>query len=143
VRKLARTGVLSMNMVSSMDRLGEVRSAAAALGSTVQFDAGSRYADFDASVDHTADYGLAGLVAAGAGVAVAKKAGILGFLLIFLKKGFIILLAAAAGAFAWIKRKLGSGGTEADEDYAYEEALPDRLADDGEGRDRPDSGATG
>jgi uncharacterized membrane-anchored protein len=112
VRKLSRTGVLSMNMVDTMDNLTVVHAAAGDLGKTVQLSAGQRYADFNSATDHMADYGLAGLVAAGAGVAVAKKAGLLGLLLIFLKKGFVVVLAAAAGAFAWIKRKLGVGKDE-------------------------------
>jgi uncharacterized membrane-anchored protein len=119
IRKLARTGVLSLNMVDSMSNLGAVRSAAADLGQTVRLDAGSRYADFNSSTDHMADYGLAGLVAAGAGAAVAKKAGILGVLLLFLKKGFVVILAALAGAWAWFKRKF-RGGDEG-EQYAGDE----------------------
>ena len=39
----------------------------------MQFDEGARYADFNASTDKTAEYGLAGLVAAGAGLAVAEE----------------------------------------------------------------------
>ena len=105
VRTLARTGVMSMNMVDSMGHLPLVKIAAADLAKTVQLTPGSRYADYDSSTDATADYGLAGLVAAGAGVAVAKKTGLLALLLIFLKKGFVIVLAAAAGAFAWFKRR--------------------------------------
>ncbi len=150
VRKLARTGVLSMNMVTSMDRIGEVREAAKELGQTVQFDAGSRYADFDSSTDHMADYGLAGLVAAGAGVAVAKKVGLLGILLLFLKKGLVLVIAAAAGAFAWIKRKLGFGGSEeVADDYGYDEAPVEPLPEAPDAPEAPasadasDTGATG
>ena len=40
-------------------------------------------------------------------MAVAKKIGLLGLVLIFLKKGFIIVLAAGAGLWGWIKRKMG------------------------------------
>lgn len=122
VRKLGRTGVLSMNMVSSMDDLPNVRAAAAGLSGTVEFDKGMAYADFDPSSDKVAEYGLAGLVAAGAGVAVAKKAGILGLLLLFLKKGFVVVLAAAAGLWAFLKRKLGWSKDEADEEYQWDAA---------------------
>lgn len=129
VRKLGRTGVLSMNMVDSLPNLANVRTAAVDLGNTVQFDSGMAYDDFNSATDHTADYGLAGLVAAGAGVAVAKKVGILGIVLLFLKKGIIVVLAALAGGWAWVKRKLGFGGAaEAD---VYESSEPV----DGEGDD--------
>lgn len=108
VRTLGRTGVLSLNMVDSMDNLAAVRTAAAGLGSTVKFDSGSAYGDFNPSTDKLADYGLAGLVAAGAGLAVAKKVGLLGIILLFLKKGLVVLVAAAGGAWAWFKRKFRS-----------------------------------
>jgi uncharacterized membrane-anchored protein len=126
VRKLARTGVVSMNMVDGMSHLALVKTAAVDLGKTVRLDAGSQYAEFDSSVDKTAEYGLAGLVAAGAGVAVAKKAGILAIILLFLKKGFIIVLAAMAGGWAWFKRKLGFDKDEpAEEEMDY--SLPDEV----------------
>jgi uncharacterized membrane-anchored protein len=119
VRKLARTGVVSMNMVDSMGHLPLVKTAAIDLGKTVRLDAGSRYADFDSSTDETAEFGLAGLVAAGAGVAVAKKLGILGIVLLFLKKGFVLVLAALAGGWAWFKRRMGRGDDAAAEEMDY------------------------
>lgn len=105
VRTLGRTGVLSLNMVDRMSHLPQVREAAVELGKTVSFDPGARYADFDAKTDHVADYGLAGLVAAGAGVLVAKKLGFMAVILLFLKKGIAILIAAGVGAVAWFRRK--------------------------------------
>ncbi len=119
VRTLGRSGVLSLNMVDVMPNLPMVRTAAAQLGSTVQFDEGARYADFDASTDKTAEYGLAGLVAAGAGLAVAKKVGLIGILLLVLKKGLVVLLAAGAGAIAWMKKKFGRGGDDDAEGTGY------------------------
>ena len=99
------TGVLSLNMVDTMSHLPQVREAAVELGKTVSFDPGARYADFDAKTDHMADYGLAGLVAAGAGVLAATKLGFLAVILLFLKKGFAVLIAAGLGAIAWFRRK--------------------------------------
>ena len=119
VRTLGRSGVLSLNMVDVMPNLPMVRTAAAQLGSTVQFDEGARYADFNASTDKTAEYGLAGLVAAGAGLAVAKKVGLIGILLLVLKKGLVVLLAAGAGAIAWMKKKFGRGGNDTADGTGY------------------------
>jgi len=112
VRTLGRTGVLSLNMVDTMTNLPAVREAAKGLGGTVQFNPGASYADFNSSTDKMADYGLAGLVAAGAGVAVAKKLGLLGVILLFLKKGIVVVIAAAGGLWAWIKRKTGRGDSD-------------------------------
>lgn len=148
VRKLGRTGVLSMNMVDTMPNLDIVRTAAVDLGQTAQFEQGMAYGDFNSATDHTADYGLAGLVAAGAGVAVAKKAGILGILLLFLKKGFVIVLAALAGGWAWVKRRFFGGGAEGEaEDYQGDEAAPYDASVEPEERrldeEGSDSGKTG
>lgn len=112
VRTLGRTGVLSLNMVDTMDNLPNVRTAAKGLGSTIKFDTGSAYNDFNPSTDKLADYGLAGLVAAGVGVAVAKKAGFLALLLVFAKKGIALIVAGVIALGAWFKRRFGSGYQE-------------------------------
>lgn len=103
VRLLGRRGVLSLNMLSSMDHLPEVRAAATDFGKAAAFDPGSAYADFDKTIDKSAGYGLAGLVAAGAGVVVAKKLGLLAVALGFGK----YLLAALAVGFATLRRFFG------------------------------------
>lgn len=105
VRHLGRSGVLSMNIISTMSKLPEVRQAAINVGATAEFDAGSRYADYEAG-DQKAEYGLAGLVAAGVGLGVAKKAGLLAVALVFLKKGAFIIAAAAAGLAGWVRKFL-------------------------------------
>lgn len=106
VRHLGRHGVLSLNMVSTMSQISSVRAAAQDLARTAEFDAGSRYADYRKG-DKTAGYGLAGLVAAGAGLAVAKKAGLLAVLLVFAKKGFVLIAAGGAAVVAWFRKRLG------------------------------------
>jgi uncharacterized membrane-anchored protein len=104
VRHLGRRGVLSLNIVSNMSQLSQVRGAAQELAKTAEFEPGSRYADYRKG-DKRAGYGLAGLVAAGAGLAVAKKLGFLAIAMIFLKKGAVVLLAGAAGGFAWLRKR--------------------------------------
>jgi len=115
VRLLGRYGVLSMNMISSMPHLAEVRDAARAFGQSARFDRGSRYADFVPGADKVAEYGLGGLVAAGAGVVVAKKLGLLGGLLLLLKKLLIPVIAVFGGAFAWLRRRFFGSGAEVEE----------------------------
>jgi uncharacterized membrane-anchored protein len=129
VRTLARTGVLSINMVDSMNHLPVVKTAALDLAKTVELSPGSRYAEYNPSTDATAEYGLAGLVAAGAGVAVAKKAGLLAILLLVLKKGFVFILAGAAAGWAWFKRKVRKGEDEGDGTQAYDEESTATLDD--------------
>ena len=107
VRLLGRKGVLSLNMISDMNHLADVRKAAADFGRAASFDTGARYADYDASVDKTAEFGLAGLVAAGAGVAVAKKLGLLAVLFGFGKWILAALAVAGATMRRWIAGLFG------------------------------------
>ncbi|WP_271299383.1 DUF2167 domain-containing protein [Sphingomonas sp. CV7422] len=122
VRLLGRDGVLSLNMISGMPQLLEVRGAAQALAGAAHFAKGATYADYDPSVDKTAAYGLAGLVAAGAGVAVAKKLGLLAILLALGKKFLILFLAAGAAITRYAKgfaarlRGRAQGGSDAEDE---------------------------
>lgn len=111
MRLLGRGGVLSLNMVSSISSLPDVRRAAADFGSAASFDRGQTYADYDSATDKDAGYGLAGLVAAGAGVAVAKKLGLLAIVLGFGKK-LLILVAVSGAAIVRFGRKLLGRGRE-------------------------------
>ena len=106
VRHLGRYGVLSLNMVTTMSQLAPTRAAAQDLAKTAEFDTGARYADYRQG-DKTAGYGLAGLVAAGAGLAVAKKAGLIAIVLAFAKKGIVLIAAGGAAVVAWFRRTFG------------------------------------
>lgn len=102
LRLLGREGVISVNMVAGMSDLPSVRSAASNLGKTVTFDNGARYADFNASTDKIADYGVGGLVAAGLGVVAAKKLGLLAIVLGLGKKLIVVFVAM----FAALRNKI-------------------------------------
>lgn len=111
VRLLGRNGVLSLNMLSSMDQLADVNAAAGNLARAASFDSGARYEDYIPDVDKKAGYGIAGLVAAGAGVAAAKKLGFLAIVLGFGKK-FIVLIAIAGAAIARFAGRFFKGKSE-------------------------------
>ncbi len=113
VRLLGRTGTLSLNMVSTMDVLADVGSAAAMFGRAAEFESGWRYADFVAGSDKDAGYGLSGLVAGGAAVAVAQKMGIFALLLKFGKIIIVGLIAFGGAAFAFVRNMFG----RKEEDY--------------------------
>ena len=112
IRVLGRRGYLSLNAVARMSELGEVKAGMQQLLPMVQFDTGSRYADYDKSTDKVAAYGVAALIAGG----IAAKAGLfakLGVLLLGLKK-LLIPLVLLVGAFfkkilGFFTRKKGSG----------------------------------
>jgi uncharacterized membrane-anchored protein len=103
-----------LNLIDDAATLETSKPQATALLSATTFKPGARYEDFDAkSGDKVAEYGLAALVAGGAGFAALKlvKIGLLAkfggklLALIIAGKKAIVLLLVAAGAF--IKKLLG------------------------------------
>jgi uncharacterized membrane-anchored protein len=99
VRVLGREGVLSMNAVAGMDQLEQVRQDMRPLIEIAEFNEGYRYADFNASTDRVAEYGLGALIAG----AAAAKLGLFGKLFAFLmafKKFIFIGLVAVGGLIA-------------------------------------------
>ena len=92
-RILGRRGFVSVNLVTDPQKLGEFKPHARALLGATHFKTGARYEDFQESTDKVAEYGLAGLVAAGAGLGAAKFVK-LGLLAKFSK---VILAALIAG----------------------------------------------
>lgn len=102
IRMLGRRGVLVLNAVAGMKQLAEIEQATPAILGMVDFQEGHRYADFNASTDKVATYGLAALVAGGllakggffkvllAGLLAAKKFVIIGVVALFavIKKVF-------------------------------------------------------
>jgi len=105
LRLLGRRGVLVLNAVASMNQLKVVEAATPGILAAVNFQDGHRYADFNASSDKVATYGLAALVAGG----VAAKAGLFKGLLVallalkkFLIVGVIALFAGIKQLWAWI-----------------------------------------
>jgi uncharacterized membrane-anchored protein len=95
IRMLGRKGVLVLNAVAGMEKLREIESATPQILSMVDFNAGSRYTDFNGSTDKVATYGIAALVAGG----IAAKAGLFKVVGIFLLK-FWKLIAIGFAAVA-------------------------------------------
>lgn len=92
MRILGRHGVLSINFVADMSALEDVKAAAPAVLAAPRFKEGTTYADYQEG-DKKSGYGVAALIAGGAGVAAAKKLGFLGITLLILKKGWIVIIA--------------------------------------------------
>ena len=107
VRVLGREGVLSMNIVAEMSDLAAIRPEATRLMNTASFQPGARYADYREGVDRKAAYGVGGLIAGGAALAVAKKVGLLGILFLVLKKGWIVVAVGGAAAWRWLSGLFG------------------------------------
>lgn len=102
---LGRDGYFSMNMVTSMAELPALKPVAEQQLAALDYNAGKRYADFDARSDHVAEYGLAALVV---GVAAHKLGFIalaLAFLAKFAKLIFIGLAVFGGGVMKFFGRK--------------------------------------
>ncbi|WP_126284281.1 DUF2167 domain-containing protein [Burkholderia stagnalis] len=100
---LGRDGYLSLTMVSSLDDLPKYKPSADALLAHIDFKDGKRYADFNKSTDHVAEYGLAALIV-GVG---AKKLGLLAVIGAFAVKFFKVGLVALVAGGAALKRFFG------------------------------------
>jgi uncharacterized membrane-anchored protein len=102
---LGREGYISLNLVTSLKEVATQKAVAQNLLENLEFTDGKRYADFNASTDKVAEYGLAALVA---GVA-AKKLGlfavILAFLAKFAKVGLLALFGGGVLFKKWFSRQ--------------------------------------
>ncbi|WP_271066703.1 DUF2167 domain-containing protein [Caulobacter sp. NIBR1757] len=145
IRVLGRRGVLSLNVVSAMTDLTEIHGVAGEIANTAAFEQGAAYADYKPGVDKSAGYGIAGLIAAGAGVAAVKKLGLLGLILAFGKKFIVIIIAAFGGIAAWFRNlfgkkdlSVGGGAAPARPSIFDEPAAP---AESPDGQDKPPAGS--
>ena len=112
LRFLGRRGVLEFNYIADEDALDVIKTAMPEMSQLASFNAGHRYADFNPNTDKVAAYGVAGLIAGGV---LAKKFGLLAVLLLFLKKGWILILAGFAFFRNFFARLFGRGEQPADD----------------------------
>lgn len=103
VRVLGREGVLEFDFVAALQQLKEIETAIPTVTTLVQFDKGMTYSDH-VDGDKIAAYGMAGMIAAGAGAKVAAKVGLLAIAAVFLKKAWILVFVVFGGAFSFVKR---------------------------------------
>ena len=102
---LGREGFISMNLVTQPKAVESQKPKVAQLLSGMKFEDGKRYADFNSSTDHMAEFGLAALI----GGVAAKKLGLLALAGVFIAKFFKVIviggIAAVAGFFKLRKKK--------------------------------------
>jgi len=103
VRILGREGIVALNFIGGLDQLEVIKKNIPATLAMTNFDPGKGYNDH-AEGDKIAAYGLAGLIAAGAGAKIAAKLGFLAFGLVLLKKAGLLILVPLAAIAGWIKR---------------------------------------
>jgi uncharacterized membrane-anchored protein len=108
-RVLGRRGVMEVQLVVEPDALQATLPAYRQLMTTFDYQPGQTYAEYQPG-DKLAKYGLAALIT-GAGVAVAAKTGLLAGILLFIKKGWKIIVGAV-GAIGALLKRLVVGRTE-------------------------------
>jgi uncharacterized membrane-anchored protein len=121
---LGRGGYFSLDLVTGSDTIAADKTVARQLLGSLRFTDGKRYADFNASTDKVAAYGLAALI----GVVAVKKLGLLAALGVFLLKvwkvGLLGLAAASAAIRKFFRRKPGADEWEPETD----DAVPAEIA---------------
>ena len=100
---LGREGYISMNLITDLKDIEKDKSHASALLAALSFSDGKRYADFNASTDHMAEYGLAALV----GGVVVKKLGLFAVMAAFFLKFAKVILLGGIAALAGIGKLMG------------------------------------
>ncbi len=103
VRVLGRRGYMSLNAVAGMPQLQQVQAGMQQLLPMAEFDQGARYADYDASSDKLAGYGLAALIGGG----IAAKTGLLAKLGALLLAGKKFIVIAFLGLVAFVRKLFG------------------------------------
>jgi len=103
---LGREGYISLNLLTDTRDVESDKTAVRALLGKLEYKQGKRYADFNASTDKVAAYGLAALVAG----AAAKKLGLLAILAgVFAKFAKVIIVAVVGVLYAVRKFFTGKG----------------------------------
>ncbi|HEX3127320.1 MAG TPA: DUF2167 domain-containing protein [Thermoanaerobaculia bacterium] len=105
VRLLGRRGYVSATLVTDPKLLSADLPHVQSLLGSFSFNDGNRYAEWKAG-DKVAEYGLAALVAGGAGAA-AMKLGLFAQLGKLLAKGGKLIVVGFAAVAAWVKRLFG------------------------------------
>jgi uncharacterized membrane-anchored protein len=105
---LGRDGYISLNLVTGMNLIQTYKPTAHVLLAALDYKEGKRYADFNASTDRVAEYGLAALI----GGVAAKKLGlfavIAAFFLKFTKLIGVAVIGLIAGLRQFMRRKNAS-----------------------------------
>ncbi|MGB0930939.1 MAG: DUF2167 domain-containing protein [Chitinophagales bacterium] len=96
IRILGRGGYLNLNAIGEMQVLPKVQNDIGNILTSVNFNSGHQYSDFDPSMDKVAAYGIGGLIAG----KVLAKAGFFALLLKFWK----VIAIGVVAFFAFIKR---------------------------------------
>ena len=86
--------------VAGIDQLDTIKASIPTVVEMPEFNQGSRYEDYIPGADKVAAYGIGGLIAG----KVLSKAGLFALALVFLKKGWIVVVLAGAALWRGVRR---------------------------------------
>ncbi len=140
VRVLGRKGVLSMNAIGDMASVDQVKGMIPGVVSSVGFNEGHRYADFDSKVDDVAAWTIGGLVAG----KVLAKAGFFAIILKFIKPILFALVAFSGVIWRFItgRKKEEESAVETEETASTEESEQEGTEPKTPAEDADQSGKT-
>ncbi|MNN37872.1 hypothetical protein D3C81_1518400 [compost metagenome] len=120
IRILTREGYMSVILASDPDNLAADRQTLEQdILPNLTINQGKTYEDFDPSVDKKSSLGLTGLILGGAGLAVAKKAGLIGIIAVVVKKLWLVIFLP----FIWVYNKLRGKGKSKDPNNVNHKAI--------------------
>jgi len=130
IRVLGRQGTMNVDVVMSPEQYSKVVPQFNQLVSGLKYRQGHRYTDY-VSGDKVAEYGLAALIAGGAG-ALAVKTGLLlkmwKFIVAIFAAAWKLIVAAFVAGMAWLKRMWKRlTGRQKEEDERAAQNLPPSL----------------
>ena len=114
IRVLGRRGFLQLNAIGEMYVLEDVKNSIKPILSSVNFNDGHQYKDFDPGLDRVAAVGIGGLIAG----KVLAKAGVLAKLGVMLAKFWKVIAVVLIGFFAGIRKLFGGKDKEGEEPEA-------------------------
>lgn len=104
-RILTREGNISVVLVTDPEnREADKKMLSEQILSKLEINEGKRYEDFDKSTDKVSEYGLSALILGGAGLAVAKKAGLLAVIVVLLRKFGVFIVVGLGAIWGFIRR---------------------------------------
>jgi uncharacterized membrane-anchored protein len=103
---LGRRGYERFTLVSNANKPDASRDLLSSMIGDYTFTKGFRFSDY-VTGDKLAGIGVAALVGSVAGVAIAKTVGF-GAILLFAKKFIVLIVAAIAGGFGWLRKKFSN-----------------------------------
>jgi uncharacterized membrane-anchored protein len=109
LRVLGRKGVFMLNAVASLSEMDEVKASIGKVISSVEFNDGDKYANFNPDVDNVAAWTIGGLVAG----KILAKVGFFALIVKFWKLIALGVAGAGAAIFKFFKKKKEDDDTTA------------------------------